>query len=195
MQVTLKQNEITAAIAAYLTNVLGVKNVSPETLSVVYKQGRSDKNGMTAELDIEAPAYHKVANDAPKTVQASVAQDNTGDTAGNGLLSGFGSIQPEAISASDAQAPVDAQVVDATEPAQDAPEQVLDSASPIVEPSYDGERRAEPREEAPVEVASVEVEDEVAQALAEDAKAEEAEATVVPEEEAPVAATAAPLFG
>lgn len=170
MQVTLKQSEITAAIAAYLTNVLGVSNVAPETLSVVYKQGRSDKNGMTAELDIEAPAYERPKQFVPSCATAPAL---TTKALGEDPAMGNGEpksdvIPTETTSVSDAQAPEAAPVEVAVEP----------------EPTglvYDGERRAEERTELVDNLPEVEVPvvlDEVAQALAEDAAAEAAEEPV-----------------
>lgn len=204
MQVTLKQSEITAAIAAYLTNVLGVSNVSPETLSVVYKQGRSDKNGMTAELDIEAPAYHKPAdvqkaaevlpskvadgqlsaslthevaarsNDHAVAASTDGAEPKAEQTFALGNASA--STQTEATSASAAQAPE----VAPAEAAQDPEPIELPDPTPV----YEGERRAEPREEVPAEPeAQVEPAAEVEAPVEEPAKAAE-----------PVAA-ASPLFG
>lgn len=193
MQVTLKQSEITAAIAAYLTNVLGVSNVSSETLAVVYKQGRSDKNGLTAELDIEAPAYER-----PKSL------GHCGQTEAKSVV-----IPSEATSASAAQVlePAPAEAVLASEP---SPE--LTEALTIIggETAYEGERRAEPRDEmvdnlpeaqpepevvVPASERVAELEDEIAQALAEDAAAEAAEAEAgVPVAEVE-AAPAAALFG
>lgn len=202
MQVTLKQSEITAAIAAYLTNVLGVSNVSPETLSVVYKQGRSDKNGMTAELDIEAPAYHKPAdvqktaevlpskaaddplsasltsevaarsNDHASIGQASVAGSSVGESLGNASAS----TQTEAISASAAQAPE----VAPAEAAQDPEPIELPDPTPV----YEGERRAEPREEVPAEPEAQVV-----------PVAEDAVPTEEPAKAAEPVAAASPLFG
>lgn len=196
MQVTLKQSEITAAIAAYLTNVLGVSNVSPETLSVVYKQGRSDKNGMTAELDIEAPAYHKPA-DVQKTAEvlpskvvdgqlsaslthevAARSNDNAvaASTVGESLGNASASTPTEAISASAAQAPE----VAPAEVAQDPEQAGLADPTPV----YEGERRAEPREEVPAEP-----EAQVAPAAEDEARAEE------PAKAAEPVAAASPLFG
>lgn len=190
MQVTLKQSEITAAIARYLSEVLGVSGVSPETLAVVYKQGRSDKNGMTAELEIDAPAYERPKQFVPEcavapelvagsqttstTASASAVElgnDQSGETAGPGATTSVLSAQLHE------PAPVVA-VVDA-------------ELLPEV-PAYEGERRAEPREElAPV----AEANDEVAQALAEDAAAEAVEELTAAVEEAPTAPAGEALFG
>lgn len=184
MQVTLKQSEVTAAIAAYLTNVLGVKNVSPETLSVVYKQGRSDKNGMTAELEIEAPAYVKptesVTEEAgTQTTGTAIIEALLAPIAGEvGNVQPSAEIQPETTSASGAVAPEHAPVEAVAEA-----EQVVDTTT-----VYDGERREEQSETVVEQEAQAPVTDEVAQALAEDAAAEAGE-------EAEPAAVSAPLFG
>lgn len=173
MQVTLKQSEITAAIAAYLTNVLGVSNVAPETLSVVYKQGRSDKNGMTAELDIEAPAYERPKQFVPSCAAAPevLTTKVLGEDPALGNVGASSETPTETTSVSAAQAPEAAPAEVAVEP----------------EPTglvYDGERRSEERSELvdglpeaePEPEVEVPVElDEVAQALAEDAAAEAAE--------------------
>lgn len=218
MQVTLKQSEITAAIAAYLTNVLGVSNVSPETLSVVYKQGRSDKNGMTAELDIEAPSYHKADTSKAKTAQAFAIDDDgkvnisketantaslthevaarsndhasigqasvAGSSVGESLGNASASTQTEATSASAAQAPE----VAPAEAAQDPEQAGLADPSPV----YEGERRAEPREERVAEL-----KEEIEQHLAEDKPETQAEqpAAEEPAKAAEQVTAASPLFG
>lgn len=190
MQVTLKQSEITAAIAAYLTNVLGVANVSPDTLSVTYKQGRSDKNGMTAELDIEAPAYEAKKAFVPACSDSKAALPaDPAVTLGNELPSG--QTLSALTCASAVAAPEVAPVVAAVEPSPVLTEalETLASTTPV----YEGERRAEPRDEVtPVADRVVELNDEVAQALAEDAAADAAEPAIEEEQQA---ATAAPLFG
>jgi hypothetical protein len=218
MQVTLKQSEITAAIAAYLTSALGVQGVSPETLTVTYKQGRSDKNGMTAELEIDAPAYN-----APKSVTASTTSSATSDPAdkayvvegaattllasnvantelaaelGNALTSGETAGPGSTTSASDAPQVglVQAVVVDVVEPSPELPVDPVEV--------YDGERRAEPRdalEVAPEDLPVggtvervAELEDEVTAALAEDAAADLAEAEA---EAQPATTQSSALFG
>lgn len=178
MQVTLKQSEITAAIAAYLTNVLGVSNVAPETLSVVYKQGRSDKNGMTAELDIEAPAYERPKQFVPSCATAPAL---TTKALGEDPAMGNGEpksdvIPTETTSASAAQAPE----VAPAEAAQDPEQAGLADPSPV----YEGERRAEPREEV-----AAEPEAQVEPAAEVEAPVEE------PAKEAEPVAAASPLFG
>lgn len=204
MQVTLKQSEITAAIATYLTNVLGVSNVSPDTLAIVYKQGRSDKNGMTAELEIDAPVY-----EAKKAFSPDCAVDSlpVAQAAKLGNVHSESTVTPaETTSASVAPLAEVAPVADVVEPVLE--QAVLAPVEPEV-PVYEGERRAVERV-AEVEVASVvevagedlpvggtearvaELEAEVAAALAEDAAADLAEAS---EEAAPVTETSSALFG
>lgn len=184
MQITLKQSEITAAVAAYLTNVLGVSNVTPETLAIVYKQGRADKNGMTAELEIDAPSYERPKQHMGECHPVGKISEASAETLA------------AATSAPLAVAPEVAPVVAAAEvepsPVLTQALEVLGAAEPEV-PVYDGERRAEEREPevALNPVAEPEV-DEVAQALAEDAAADLEEAQA----EAPVAAPAGEaLFG
>lgn len=100
MQVILKQSEITAALAMYMVNVLGATGVTPETLNVVYKQGRSDKNGMTAELEIEAPKYVKpfAVSGGETFVTGEIIEKAS--VADSGLLAGFG-VEPDAIAISE----------------------------------------------------------------------------------------------
>ena len=176
MQITLKQSEITAAIGLYLSSVLGVSGVNAESLAVTYKQGRSDKNGMTAELDIDAPRYERKAVEAEQPAKQQVS----GETS----------------------APVEATSALNVEPQEPAPVEV--AVDPV--PAFEGERRAEDRValveaepvlEAPVDLPfeptplTESVEDEVAAALAEDAAAEEAEVEVPVETDT----AAAKLFG
>lgn len=120
MQVILKQSEITAALAAYMVNVLGATGVTPETLNVVYKQGRSDKNGMTAELEIEAPKYDKpfVVSGGETFVTGAVIEKAS--VADSGLLTGFG-VEPDAIAISEE----------------------VEARSDAALTQYEGERRAE----------------------------------------------------
>lgn len=183
MQLTLKQSEITAALAAYLTNVLGVANISPETLTVVYKQGRSDKNGMTAELEIDAPKYE--AKPDPYT-SLSGATGGGQSHAGKIVNPQSGETFDPAVTTSASVAPVAE-----TAQAEAAPEAVVDT-------TFEGERRAvardvEPSNEAPLDEgkAEVQVADEASVQLAEEA------AAVEPADEAkPDAAPAgAALFG
>lgn len=210
MQVTLKQSEITAAIAAYLTSALGVTGVSPETLSVVYKQGRSDKNGMTAELEIDAPAYN-----APKLATASTISSATSDPVEHACVAegsvatllaaslanselatelGNETVSVETAGPVSTTSASDAVAMEAA-PAVVVPEAEL----PVDPPVYEGERRAVARDEVAVTEAGVvieepvvettpvadrvaELDDEVAAALAEDAAADlaDAEAAVQP---------------
>lgn len=209
MQVTLKQSEITAAIATYLTNVLGVSNVSPDTLAIVYKQGRSDKNGMTAELEIDAPVY-----EAKKAFSPDCAVDSlpVAQAAKLGNVHSESTVTPaETTSASAAPlaevAPVAVAAVVETSLVDNLPD--VAPAAEVEVPVYEGERRAVERV-AEVEVAPVvevagedlpvggtearvaELEAEVAAALAEDAAADLAEAS---DEAAPVTETSSALFG
>lgn len=201
MQVILKQSEITAALAAYMVNVLGATGVTPETLNVVYKQGRSDKNGMTAELEIEAPTYERPKADSGLQVfivESALSSLGKAATAGNDLTSGETAVPVETTYASAALAPVAAPVEAAVEP------EVLVDNLPEAKPEpevlvYEGERRAEDRAEETTQVAErvAELDDEVAAALAEDEAADAAEAQL---EEAvaaavePVATPGAALF-
>lgn len=209
MQVTLKQSEITAAIAAYLTNVLGVSNVSPETLSVVYKQGRSDKNGMTAELDIEAPAYHKAEASNPRAAQAFAIDDDgkvninkesvnnaslTHEVAARsndhavGQASVAGSTVGESLGNVSASTQTEATSASAAQAPEVAPAEAVQDPEPTVlaepTPVYEGERRAEPREEV-----AAEPEVQVEPAAEVEAPAEE------PAKAAEPVTAASPLFG
>lgn len=199
MQVTLKQSEITAAIARYLTDVLGVVGVSPETLAVTYKQGRSDKNGMTAELEIDAPRYEvkkpevqKSAEEQVRQLTASISDSSLAAELGNALTSGetAGPVEITSAPSAEVQEPAPVEVVSEAKPSPELTEalDVLANTTPV----YDGERRAVERE-VEVEPELLPVDDEVAQALAEDAAADLEEAA---EEAAPAAENdAAKLFG
>ena len=165
MQVILKQSEITAALAMYMVNVLGATGVTPETLNVVYKQGRSDKNGMTAELEIEAPKYDKPFVNSGGETFLSGAVIGKASVADSGLLAGFG-VEPDAIAISEeAEARSDGALT-----------------------QYEGERRAEDR----VAQLNDEIVQHLAEDASE--VLPDPETTPVVEDEAKTEAATAPLF-
>lgn len=165
MQVILKQSEITAALAMYMVNVLGATGVTPETLNVVYKQGRSDKNGMTAELEIEAPKYDK-----PFAVSG-------GETFVTGEIIEKASVAGETL-----------QSLTSLEPDAIAISEEVEARSDAALTQYEGERRAEDR----VAQLNDEIVQHLAEDASE--VLPDPETTPVVEDEANTEAATAPLF-
>lgn len=189
MQITLKQSEITSAIATYLTTVLGIQNVSPETLSVVYKQGRVDKNGMTAELDIEGPSY-------PTKVPFNPAC-SYGDAEANRVQKLAEAHTKNVLPVAEAaQMPAPVVAAAATEAAPEPVEQCEvpvgnSDPAPVLEMTKDFVSAQIPVDEVPAQVLDVEVDPVIDEPVQTEANEEYAEIAAA---QAPVSAGAA-LFG